>query len=44
MVRNIVEQVMGEFVRETLPALIKKELARLQHAEGSVTRRSDGGA
>lgn len=44
MVRNIVEQVLGEFVRETLPELIKKELARLQHAEGSVTRRSDEGA
>jgi hypothetical protein len=32
MVRSIVEQVLGEFVRDTLPELIKKELARPQHA------------
>jgi CheY-like chemotaxis protein len=38
MVRTIVEQVLGEFVRETLPELIKKELARPQHAEGSGIR------
>ena len=38
MVRSIVEQVLGEFVRDTLPELIKKELARPQHAESAGIR------
>jgi CheY-like chemotaxis protein len=35
MVRSIVEQVLGEFVRSTLPDIIKKELAKPQHVESA---------
>lgn len=34
MVRTIVEQALGAFVRDILPDLIRKELARQQQAEG----------
>ncbi len=35
MVRSIVEQVLGEFIKTTLPELIRKELAKPQHAENA---------
>ncbi|HYA89145.1 MAG TPA: DUF4388 domain-containing protein [Nitrospirota bacterium] len=34
-VRSIVEQVLAEFVKTTLPELIRKELAKPQHAENA---------
>jgi CheY-like chemotaxis protein len=35
MVRSVVEKVLAEFVTNTLPELIRKELARPQHAESA---------